>query len=186
MPATISLTPAIAVWGRAMRGASGVSQQVTASRPPLPGGPRSELSLLRLVCSVPARLPPSAPRPQPSLGRATSCACGVSQPVTTSPRLPSRGGGYALSCRQTVCSMAEHACHHQPHPHSNVGGRAMRCASGMSQQVTASRQPLRGGPPRYALSGRRLVCSVPATIRLAPTVTLRAALRAWPAACHSK
>ena len=66
----------------------------------------------------------------------------------------------------------QQACHHPPCACPLEAGRAMRYASGVSLAVTASLPPS-CGRLCHGLCWQRIVCSTPATVRLAPDPT-------WP------
>jgi hypothetical protein len=141
IPATLRLAPSAAhrhVAGCATRCAIGVSQQVTASRPPSCGEPQCR-STPRSAGggSCAAYLTPSASRP-PSrrwLRNALRQRC-----VTANDRLAPALTWRAALCAQLSADRVQRACHHPPRACRPIVNRSPRLASGVSQHVTASRQ----------------------------------------------
>jgi hypothetical protein len=168
--------------GRAMRYASGVSLAVTASLPPSCGRLCLGLCWQRIVCSKPAtvRLAPDTKGP----GGPRSAL--RKRRVTSSDHFAPALMWRAALCNALAADRVQQACHRPPCARPQGAGRAlaaMRYASGVSLAVTASLPPSCGGP-RLAPSWRRIVCSKPAAVRLAPDPMRRAALCASSAACH--
>ena len=123
-------------------------------------------------------MPPSALRPT-ACGGPRYALC--QQRVTSSGRFPPAVMWWAALCATLAADRVQQACHRPPCARPHAAGRAMRFFLRVALAVTGFRPPS-CGRQHCALCWRRIVCSKPATVRLAPDPMRRAALRALSAA----